>query len=65
MNTLFIIPVQLSQDVCTAIAVLLGNFKNLNDHFTTKKPKIGKTKMLTFLPWYSRFQDSLSTLNMT
>ena len=31
----------------------------LNGDLTMKKPKTGKTKMMTFLPWYSRFQNCL------
>ena len=47
---------QLSQDVCTVIRTLLGNFavllgnskfKNSNDNLTMKKPKTGKTKIIT------------------
>ena len=43
-------------EFCSAISLFYSVFLNSVDNLTMKKPKPGKTKMKTFLPWYSRFQ---------
>ena len=54
----------MSQDFCTAICILLGNFK-IPTILTMKNGKSGKTKMILFSPDIADFKTVYKYENQT